>query len=69
MPNLHFLKFYAFYRGLFHWFMGPLVYFSTAQIIKAIQFSLFDVSFTSAVIVLGVFVIIVIIELISDAVA
>lgn len=55
MGNLHFLRFYAFYRGFFHWFMGPLVYFSTARIIKAIQYSNFDVSFTSAIIVLAVF--------------
>ncbi len=58
MENLRFLRFYAFYRGFFHWFMGPLVYFSTAQIIKSIQFHNFDVSFTSAVIVLGVFLLI-----------
>lgn len=53
--SLQFLKFYAFYRGFFHWFMGPLVYFSTARIIQAIQFDNFDVSFTSAIIVLALF--------------
>ena len=69
MENLQFLKFYAFYRGFFHWFMGPLVYFSTSRMIKAIQLDEFDVSFTSAVIVLGVLLLIVIVELVSAQVA
>ena len=49
--------------------MGPLVYFSTSRMIKAIQLDEFDVSFTSAVIVLGVLLLIVILELVSAQVA
>jgi len=56
--SLQFLKVYTFYRGIFHWFLGPLVYFSTAKIISGMQLATYDKSFISALIVAGVFLLV-----------
>lgn len=67
--TLKFLKVYTFYRGIFHWVLGPLVYFSTIQVISGLRQSNYDKSFLSALIVLGTFFLVALVELISAKVA
>lgn len=64
-----FLSVYNLYKGLFYWFMPPLVFYSTATIIYSLQNSSSDKNFYSAIIVLGMIVLVIIVELIAYKVA
>mgnify|MGYP000987294815 FL=1 len=64
-----FLSIYNLYKGLYFWFMPPLVYFSTLTIISSLQKSSSDKNFYSAIIVVGLIALVMIVELIAYKVA
>lgn len=64
-----FLSFYNFYKGFLYWFFAPLVYYSTNIVVNGIQASNMGNNFIAAVIVLGIFVGITIVEVIAYKIA
>jgi hypothetical protein len=58
--------FYNFWKGLLRWFMGPLVYYSTLQIISSLQSNkIMDINFIAAAGVCALLVIWMFVELIG----
>lgn len=64
-PSVKFEPFYNFYKGLFRWTFGPLIYFSTLVLITSLQNNSKDKDFIASAAVLGYSAAICFIELIA----
>ncbi len=67
--TLQFLKVYAFYRGLSYWFLAPLIYVSSAQIVVSLVAGNYDYNFMYAAAAVGVILVLGIVELVAAKVA
>lgn len=63
-PQVKFLTFYNAYKGLLHWFMGPMVYYATQNVVDGIKGQMGS-NFIAGVVVLAIFVGIITAELIA----
>jgi hypothetical protein len=65
-PWVKFLPFYNFFKGFMRWFMPPLIYYSTKVVLNSTSF---NTNFIVALVILGVFILLSILEVIGYAVA